>query len=112
MMYTVGTLSIIIITPLVGILVSYTFNCAAVLRVRSMRGKQRAFSTGGFHLSVVSLLYGTLIGVYFSHTAQKDLAAAVMYTVVTPKLNPSSAAYTTATWRGPWGLVSKKPVFI
>ncbi|KAK1342570.1 hypothetical protein QTO34_015336 [Cnephaeus nilssonii] len=96
MVYTTGALPIIIITPLVGISVSYTFNFAAVLRVPPTRGKQRAFSTGGSHLSV-----GVLIGVYFSpvfsHTAQKDTAAAVMYTVVTPRLNPSSAANATAT---------------
>ncbi|XP_006898391.1 PREDICTED: olfactory receptor 1361-like [Elephantulus edwardii] len=90
MVYTVGALSTII--PFVGILVSYMRIFAAVLQISSTGGKQKAFSTCGSHLSVVSLFYGTLIGVYFSpmssHTAQKDTLAAVMYTVVTPMLNP------------------------
>ena len=90
MVYTVGALPII--TPFVGILVSYMHIFAAALRIPSTRGKRKAFSTCGSHLSVVSLFYGTLIRVYFSptssHTAQKDTTAAVMYTVVTPMLNP------------------------
>ncbi|XP_007533319.2 olfactory receptor 1361-like [Erinaceus europaeus] len=87
---TVGALPII--TPFLGILVSYLRIFAAVMKIPSMMGKRKAFSTCGSHLSVVCLFYGTLIGVYFnpasSHTAQKDTVAAVMYTVVTPMLNP------------------------
>ncbi|XP_049644356.1 olfactory receptor 1361-like [Suncus etruscus] len=84
---TVGAIPLFF--PFVGILVSYTLIFAAVLRIPSRTGKQKAFSTCGSHLSVVSLFYGTLIGVYFSptssHTARKDT---VMYTVVTPMMNP------------------------
>lgn len=44
------------------------------------------------HLAVVSLFYGTIIAVYFnpssSHSSEKDTVATVMYTVVTPMLNP------------------------
>lgn len=90
MVYTVGTLPIII--TFVGILISYTHIFTAVLRIPSTGGKWTAFSTCGSHLSMVSLFCGTLIGVYFSptasHTAQKDTAAAVLHTVVTPMLNP------------------------
>ncbi|KAM6216832.1 olfactory receptor 1f45-like [Rhynchocyon petersi] len=90
MVYTVGTLATFI--PFVGIVVSYVRIFAAVLQIPSTGGKQKAFSTCGSHLSVVFLFYGTLIGVYFSpmssHTAQKDTLAAIMYTVVTPMLNP------------------------
>ncbi|XP_049644352.1 olfactory receptor 1361-like [Suncus etruscus] len=90
MVYTIG--SLFVFTPFMGILVSYTRIFAAVLRIPSRTGKQKAFSTCGSHLSVVTLFYGTLIGVYFSptssHTAQKDTVAAVMYTVVTPMMNP------------------------
>ncbi|KAF0874967.1 OR1F1 protein, partial [Crocuta crocuta] len=49
MVYTVGALPII--TPFVGILVSYTRIFAAVLRIPSTRGKRKAFSTCGSHLS-------------------------------------------------------------
>ncbi|XP_004688258.1 PREDICTED: olfactory receptor 1361-like [Condylura cristata] len=112
MVYTVGTLTVI--TPFVGILISYTCIFAAVLRIPSKRGKQKAFSTCGSHLSVVSLFYGTLIGVYFSpmssHTAQKDTAAAVMYTVVTPMMNPFIYSLRNKDMKGALGaLVSRKP---
>ncbi|XP_074056250.1 LOW QUALITY PROTEIN: olfactory receptor 1f45-like [Macrotis lagotis] len=90
MVYTVGALSSI--TPFIGILISYMRIFMAMLRILSVSGKRKAFSTCSSHLAVVSLFYGTLIGVYFSptsvHTAQEDTAAAVMYTVVTPMLNP------------------------
>ncbi|XP_074140253.1 olfactory receptor 1f45-like [Sminthopsis crassicaudata] len=81
MLYTVGVL--LIITPFIGILISYTHIFMAVFKIPSVSGKQKAFSTCGSHLVVVSLLYGTLIGVYLNltstHTAQKDTAAAMMY---------------------------------
>ncbi|XP_075384162.1 olfactory receptor 1f45-like [Tenrec ecaudatus] len=83
---------LIMITPFVCILVSYICITTAVLRIPSTKGKWKAFSTCGSHLAVVSLFYGTIIAVYFSpsssHSAEKDIAAAVMYTVVTPMLNP------------------------
>ncbi|XP_035582658.1 olfactory receptor 1361-like [Zalophus californianus] len=115
MVYTVGALPTVI--TFVGILVSYTRIFATVLRIPSTRGKQKAFSTCGSHLSVVSLFYGTLIGVYFSptssHTAQKDTAAAVMYTVVTPMLNPFIYSLRNSDMKGALGtLVKRKPVFI
>ncbi|XP_037363866.1 olfactory receptor 1361-like [Talpa occidentalis] len=112
---TVGALPLFI--PFVGILVSYTNIFAAVLRIPSTKSKQKAFSTCGSHLSVVSLFYGTLIGVYFSpmssHTAQKDTAAAVMYTVVTPMMNPFIYSLRNNDMKGALGaLFSRKLAFI
>ncbi|XP_047569812.1 olfactory receptor 1F1-like [Lutra lutra] len=84
--------SLIMITPFVCILASYVHITCAVLRVPSTKGRWKAFSTCGSHLAVVSLFYGTIIAVYFnplsSHSSEKDTAATVMYTVVTPMLNP------------------------
>ncbi|XP_036187363.1 olfactory receptor 1J4-like [Myotis myotis] len=61
-----------------------------ILRVPSTKRLYKAFSTCGSHLSVVSLYYGTVAGVYFSSSSwgSKDIIASVMYTVVTPMLNP------------------------
>ncbi|XP_055968306.1 olfactory receptor 1C1-like [Sorex fumeus] len=79
-------------TPFVCILVSYGFISAAILRVSSPQGKQKAFSTCGSHLAVVVLFYGTAIVVYFtpssSHNPERDTLSAVMYNMVTPLLNP------------------------
>ncbi|XP_036892782.1 olfactory receptor 1361-like [Sturnira hondurensis] len=84
-----GTL---LIGPFVCILTSYFYIALAVLRIDSSKGKQKAFSNCTSHLSVVSLFYGTAIGVYLcppsSSSDGKDRVFSVMYTVVTPMLNP------------------------
>ncbi|XP_020008513.1 olfactory receptor 7D2 [Castor canadensis] len=78
--------------PLVGILFSYSRIASSIRKMSSSGGKQKAFSTCGSHLSVVSLFYGTGVGVHFTsavtHSPQKVSVASVMYTVVTPMLNP------------------------
>ncbi|XP_004706000.1 olfactory receptor 1F12-like [Echinops telfairi] len=83
---------LIVLIPFLGILVSYVHIVSAVLKVPSAKGKQKAFSTCGSHLTVVILFYGTITGVYLSpsssHSAKKDSLASVMYMVVTPMLNP------------------------
>ncbi|XP_012607738.2 olfactory receptor 1C1 [Microcebus murinus] len=88
--FTVGGL--VALTPLICILISYGLIFSAILKITSTEGKQRAFSTCGCHLSVVVLFYGTAIAVYFrpssSHTPESDTLSAVMYSVVTPMLNP------------------------
>ncbi|XP_012889424.1 PREDICTED: olfactory receptor 7D4-like [Dipodomys ordii] len=78
--------------PLSGILYSYVQIVSTIMRIPSADGKYKAFSTCGSHLSVVSLFYGTGLGVYLSPStspsSQKGMVASVMYTVVTPMLNP------------------------
>ncbi|XP_040822719.1 olfactory receptor 7C1-like [Ochotona curzoniae] len=78
--------------PLAGILFSYSQIVASVLRISSTGGKRKVFSTCGSHLSVVSLFYGTCLGVYLSSTwtqaSHVGVFASVLYTVVTPMLNP------------------------
>ncbi|XP_074246803.1 olfactory receptor 1f45-like [Saimiri boliviensis] len=90
MIVLVGRL--IVLLPFLGILGSYTCIAAAVLRVPSARGKWKAFSACGSHLTMVVLFYGTVSGVYLrpssSHSTDKDSLASVMYVVVTPTLNP------------------------
>ncbi|ELK28450.1 PREDICTED: olfactory receptor 1J4 [Myotis davidii] len=72
------------------ILGSYIRIGTIMLRVPSTKKLFKAFSTCGSHLFVVSLYYGTLAGVYFSSSSwdSKDIIASVMYTIVTPMLNP------------------------
>ncbi|XP_055969001.1 olfactory receptor 7A10-like [Sorex fumeus] len=78
--------------PLTGILYSYSKIISSVRRISSAQGKYKAFSTCVSHLSVVSLFYGTSLGVYLSsavtENSQHTTIASVMYTVVTPMLNP------------------------
>ncbi|XP_008562288.1 PREDICTED: olfactory receptor 7D4-like [Galeopterus variegatus] len=78
--------------PVTGILFSYYQIVSSLMQMSSTAGKYKAFSTCGSHLSVVSLFYGTGLGVYLSsavtHSSQRSSIASVMYTVVTPMLNP------------------------
>ncbi|XP_049731219.1 olfactory receptor 7C1-like [Elephas maximus indicus] len=78
--------------PFTGILFSYSQIASSIWRISSAGGKYKAFSTCGSHLSVVSLFYGTGLGVYLSSaatpTSRTSLMASVMYTVITPMLNP------------------------
>ncbi|XP_049732722.1 olfactory receptor 18-like [Elephas maximus indicus] len=78
--------------PVTGILFSYTRIVSSILRVSSVGGKYKAFSTCSSHLSVVCLFYGTGLGVYLSSaissSARKGAVASVMYAMVTPMLNP------------------------
>ncbi|XP_049989363.1 olfactory receptor 7E24-like, partial [Alexandromys fortis] len=78
--------------PMSGIIFSYFKIVSSITRSPSSSGKHRTFSTCGFHLSIVCLFYGTGIGVYFnsflSHSPLNNAVASVMYTVVTPMLNP------------------------
>ncbi|XP_045660179.1 olfactory receptor 7A17-like [Ursus americanus] len=78
--------------PLAGILYSYCKIGSSIHRISSAQGKYKAFSTCASHLSVVSLFYCTSLGVYLSSSATQSshasAVASVMYTVVTPMLNP------------------------
>uniref|UniRef100_A0A8C3W6T5 G-protein coupled receptors family 1 profile domain-containing protein n=1 Tax=Catagonus wagneri TaxID=51154 RepID=A0A8C3W6T5_9CETA len=75
-----------------GILYSYSKIVSTIREITSAQGKYKAFSTCASHLSAVSLFYCTVLGVYFSsagtHSSHSSAVASVMYTVVTPMLNP------------------------
>ncbi|XP_037350756.1 olfactory receptor 1P1-like [Talpa occidentalis] len=84
----------VILVPFILVLISYTHIFLAILKVPSAQGRRKAFSTCGSHLAVVALFFGTVIRAYLcpssssSNSIKEDTAAAVMYTVVTPLLNP------------------------
>ncbi|XP_042526574.1 olfactory receptor 7A10-like [Dipodomys spectabilis] len=79
-------------SSLAGILYSYSRIVSSIRAMSSAQGRYKAFSTCASHLSVVSLFYGTILGVYLSSTVAQDphstATASVMYSVVTPMLNP------------------------
>ncbi|XP_043442797.1 olfactory receptor-like protein OLF4 [Prionailurus bengalensis] len=78
--------------PFAGILYSYSKIVSSIRGIASAKGKYKTFSTCASHLSVVCLFYCTMLGVYLSSAAtqssQSSATASVMYTVVTPMLNP------------------------
>uniref|UniRef100_A0A673TS54 Olfactory receptor family 1 subfamily J member 2 n=1 Tax=Suricata suricatta TaxID=37032 RepID=A0A673TS54_SURSU len=89
-MFTVGI--VVITLPFICILVSYGYIGATILKVPSTKGVCKALSTCGSHLSVVCMYYGAIVGQYLfpklSNFIDKDIIVALMYTVVTPMLNP------------------------
>nr|XP_058146409.1 olfactory receptor 7A10-like [Dasypus novemcinctus] len=78
--------------PFTGIIYSYSKIFSSVQGISSGHGKYKAFSTCASHLTVVSLFYCSCLGVYLSSTASPNphssATVSVMYTVVTPMLNP------------------------
>ncbi|XDA80474.1 hypothetical protein R6Z07F_010454 [Ovis aries] len=83
---------LIIVIPFLLIVMSYARIVSSILKVSSAKGICKAFSTCGSHLTVVSLFYGTIIGLYLCPSANnstvKETVMSMMYTVVAPMLNP------------------------
>ncbi|XP_072495814.1 olfactory receptor 13A1-like [Notamacropus eugenii] len=74
------------------VLVSYGFIISSILKIRTKKGKKKAFSTCSSHLTVVIMYYSTVMYIYvlpaFGLSLNKVKLASVFYTVVTPALNP------------------------
>jgi olfactory receptor len=100
--------------PISGILYSYFQIVSSLMRMSSISSKYKAFSTCGAHLSVVFLFYGTALWVYLSsavtHSSQDNMIASVMYSVVTPMLNPFIYSLRNKDFKGALvRLLSKQP---
>ncbi|XP_052667972.1 olfactory receptor 5G3-like [Harpia harpyja] len=74
------------------VLVSYVAIISAILSISSAEGKRKAFSTCTSHLTTVSIFYGASLFMYLKPSSdssrEEDEWAMVLYTVVTPMLNP------------------------
>ncbi|MBZ3876597.1 Olfactory receptor 7A17 [Sciurus carolinensis] len=85
-------LVLLVTCPLADVLYSYSKIVSSIRAISSAQGMYKAFSTCASHLSVVSLFYCTGLDVYLSSAAtpssQSISTVSVMYTVVTPMLNP------------------------
>ncbi|XP_012518338.1 PREDICTED: olfactory receptor 8K1 [Propithecus coquereli] len=81
-----------LLSSLLIVLISYMFIFVAIVRMNSVEGRYKAFSTCSSHLTVVVVFYGTLLFIYLqpksSHTFDIDKMASVFYTLVIPMLNP------------------------
>ncbi|XP_024783223.1 olfactory receptor 5AL1 [Pan paniscus] len=77
---------------LVIVLISYGFIFFAILRIHSVEGRQKAFSTCASHLTSITIFYGTIIFMYLqpksSHSQNMNKVASVFNVVVIPTLNP------------------------
>ncbi|XP_026519209.1 olfactory receptor 1009-like [Terrapene carolina triunguis] len=73
-------------------LISYIYIISTILRIRSVEGRRKAFSTCSSHLIVVGLLYLTA---FFQYTKPSSVSSVVLdeifsiqYSILTPMLNP------------------------
>ncbi|XP_077169495.1 olfactory receptor 13G1-like [Paroedura picta] len=73
-------------------LMSYLLILRAILKIKSVQGKKKAFSTCSSHLLVVSFYFSTIIYTYAKPSSANSLeeykTVATIYSVVTPVLNP------------------------
>ncbi|XP_052014659.1 olfactory receptor 5AC1-like [Apodemus sylvaticus] len=80
------------LSTFMSIIVSYAHVLFAILRTKSERGRNKAFSTCSSHLSSVSLFYGTLFIIYVLSGSDTDNSQGKMYslfyTIIIPLLNP------------------------
>ncbi|NXO46079.1 O1030 protein, partial [Locustella ochotensis] len=107
------TVSFHLAATLLAILLSYTLILAAVLGTRSAARKRRAFSTCASHLAVVVLFYGSLASMYSRRSSrssrERDKVASVLYTMVTPMLNPFIYSLRNQEVKaGLWRLIGRK----
>ncbi|XP_072494506.1 olfactory receptor 2G3-like [Notamacropus eugenii] len=83
---------VLLLLPLGLILISYALIAQEVMRIRSSQAWYKALKTCGAHLLVVSLFYGPSTAVYIqprsSYAHRQGKFITLLYTVVTPTLNP------------------------
>ncbi|XP_025029194.1 olfactory receptor 13G1-like [Python bivittatus] len=73
-------------------LISYLLILRTIIKIQSVKGKKKAFSTCSSHLLVVSFYFSTIIYTYAKPSTPNDEEEykniAIIYSVVTPVLNP------------------------
>ena len=84
--------------PVLFIFVSYIFILTTILRIPSVEGRKKAFSTCSAHLTVVVVFYGTILFMYGKPKSKDPLGAdkqeladkliSLFYGLLTPMLNP------------------------
>ncbi|XP_040191787.1 olfactory receptor 6B1-like [Rana temporaria] len=83
--------SSVILSSVLLTMMSYGFILRAILRIKSINGKQKAASTCASHLLVVTTFYSTMFAMYIKPTASEgslNKVMALFYAVFTPLLNP------------------------
>ncbi|KAM3912074.1 olfactory receptor-like protein COR4 [Leptodactylus fuscus] len=78
--------------PFVVVTVSYFCIVIAILKITSIGGRWKAFSTCSAHLTTIFIFYGTQITIYIfpvgDNTVYGKTVKSLLYTVLTPFINP------------------------
>ncbi|XP_066476270.1 olfactory receptor 5J3-like [Tiliqua scincoides] len=81
-----------VVSAILTILTSYTYILITILKIHSAKSRQKAFSTCTSHLLVIAMFYGAASFEYARPSSRNnqnlDKIASVVYTIVTPMLNP------------------------
>ncbi|XP_007664791.2 olfactory receptor 502-like [Ornithorhynchus anatinus] len=84
--------TLLILSTLAIIVVSYLYIMLAILRIKSSAGRGKAFSTCASHLTAVSLFYGSSAFIYMlpksKYSMDQKKVVSMFYMVVIPMLNP------------------------
>ncbi|CAI9558327.1 unnamed protein product [Staurois parvus] len=77
---------------IVGVLILIIRIILNILKITSVAGQKKAFSTCGSHMIVVTMFYGSAMAVYMKSrsksSADIDKIITVFYFIITPMLNP------------------------
>ncbi|XP_015271163.1 PREDICTED: olfactory receptor 10A5-like [Gekko japonicus] len=80
------------VIPFALVLMSYVCIASTILKIPSVEGRCKAFSTCSSHLMVVVVFYGSGMTVYLkpksSHSLDTDKFLSLFYTVLPPFINP------------------------
>ncbi|XP_063312539.1 olfactory receptor 5AP2-like [Pelobates fuscus] len=80
------------VNSLIFTLLSYIHIMLSILRIHSVKGRYKAFSTCASHIIVFTLFISSLVAVYFqpvsTYSLYGDRLLSLVYTVLTPLLNP------------------------
>ncbi|KAM3924727.1 olfactory receptor 2G3-like [Leptodactylus fuscus] len=83
---------VVAVVPFFFILITYFNILSSILKIRTATGRRKAFSTCASHVIVVTLFYGTIFFMYLRsgniHVSNQDKMATLLYSVITPMLNP------------------------
>ncbi|XP_056427098.1 olfactory receptor 1G1-like [Hyla sarda] len=78
--------------PLCLTIISYTYVISTIMKIRSSKGRLKAFSSCSSHLTTVMLFYGPIIFLYgdpeSGHSSDQDKLLSFIYMAVVPMLNP------------------------
>ncbi|XP_004389294.2 olfactory receptor 5AP2 [Trichechus manatus latirostris] len=81
-----------VISCVIIVLLSYLCILIAILRMPSVEGRHKAFSTCASHLTAVTIFFGTILFMYLrptsSYSMEQDKVVSLFYTVMIPMLNP------------------------
>ncbi|CAI9618131.1 unnamed protein product [Staurois parvus] len=81
-----------IFAPFILVIISYAGIIITIIKMSSVIGRKKAFSTCSSHLVVVCTYYGTLIAIYLvpssGNLSEENKFRTLLYTVLTPLVNP------------------------